>query len=161
MKKHFKNFVLLVIASGFILTAGCKKYPDGPLLSLRTKKQRLGAIWDVEYFSINGNDSTSYLKNQPFYGMYDFVVNHDSHDCYYTSASLGYSTYGNWHLLNKNEDIKIGFVIDSSHKEQIGPYRAKEATWEIRRLTQKELWLKTTYTDGREYFLKFKLFKRR
>jgi hypothetical protein len=158
--KLFKNITLLSVAFVLLLTGSCKKYPDGPLLSLHTKKQRLGGIWDVEYFSINGFDSTAYLKNQFFYGMYDFDVNHDSHDCYYRSTSLGYSLYGGWDFLNNNKDLKIGFVIDSSHKEQIGPYRSENVIWEIRRLSEKQLWLKTAYSDGREYFVKFKIFKR-
>jgi hypothetical protein len=156
MKKIFRNFILLSLAFAFILTASCKKYPDGPLLSLRTKEHRLAGTWDVEYFSINGFDSTGYLKNQPFYGVYAFSVKHNSDVCSYSSSNYVYSVFGFWKLVDNNNNLIIKFNIDSTNIGQIGAYRAEKTVWEIRRLTEKELWLKTTYTDGREYFVKFK-----
>ena len=67
MKKILAGFMILLMG-----ITGCKKYPDGPWLSIYTKTQRLCRTWDVAYFSIDGNDSTDYLKHQPFYGTYDF-----------------------------------------------------------------------------------------
>jgi hypothetical protein len=160
LNKFIRNSLLFLTAFAFIITASCKKYPDGPLLSLHSKEHRVGGTWDVEYFSINGSDSTNYLRSKYFYGMYDFVTTHNSDDCYYRSTTLGYSTYGKWMLLNNNRDLQVGFdFYDSLHTEHVGPYRAENAMWEIRRLTEKEMWLKNTYSDGREYLVKFKLFK--
>jgi hypothetical protein len=158
MKNIFRNLILFTIASAFILTASCKKYPDGPLLSLQTKAHRIVGLWDVEYFSINGYDSTSYLKRQPFYGMYSFTNKDHSLYCYYKASDDDYYLYGHWKFAANKKDISIFFNFHS-YPEHLGPYRAESATWEIRRLTEKEMWLKTNYSDGREYFLKFKLFK--
>jgi hypothetical protein len=48
MKKSI--LFLIIIAS---ITAGCKKYPDGPLISLRSAKGRLfgGHTWGVASIS--------------------------------------------------------------------------------------------------------------
>jgi len=159
LKKIFRNILLLSIALAFILIEGCKKYPDGPLISLRSVKHRLAGTWDVEYFSINGNDSTSYLKSKYYYGMYALFQKHDSHVCTYLLNDPNYTLRGDWQLIdNKSRKLGIYFFPWPGYSEHLGPYRAS-AEWEIRRLTEKEMWLKTIYNDGREYFVKFKLFK--
>jgi hypothetical protein len=158
MTKTIKLF-LSVIFLGVLVTSSCKKYPDGPLLSLRTKKHRLAGKWDVEYFSINGHDSTNYLKSKNFYGMYEFLQRHDSDVCYYWSNIDIYSYRGFWQFRDGSQNLFIKYTSNSLYSEHLGPYRDQEVLWEIRRLTEKELWLKTIYTDGREYFVKFKLFK--
>jgi hypothetical protein len=158
--KSLKNLTYLFIAFAFIVTASCKKYPDGPLLSLHSVKHRLAGTWDVEYFSINGYDSTSYLKSKIFYGMYYFVVSHSSNDFHYVGNSPDYSHGGLWFLNNNGKELQVAFSQPNLHSEHLGPYRSEDIViWEIRRLTEKELWLKNTYTDGREYLVKFKLFK--
>jgi len=159
MKKIFRNFILLTIAFSFILTESCKKYPDGPLISLHTKAHRIIGTWDVEYFSINGHDSTSYLKNQPFYAMYSFDNTNHNQDCFYQSSSYDYYLYGHWKLEHNKENLSVFFSLSNKLKDHLGPYRAERAIWKIRRLTEKEMWLKNMYSDGREYFVKFKLFK--
>jgi hypothetical protein len=158
MTKTIELF-LSVIFLGVLVTSSCKKYPDGPLLSLWTKEHRIVGTWDVEYFSINGHDSTEYLKSKPFYGMYSFDNRNNSNYCYYNSSNENYHLYGWWQLENDKKNITIDFNIDSVYTEQMGPYRAKSSSWEIRRLAEKEMWLKTNYSDGKEYYIKFKLIK--
>ena len=57
-----KKILLLFIT--IVLLYGCKKYPDGPAISLLSKESRITGEWDVEYFSVNGYDSTEYLKSK-------------------------------------------------------------------------------------------------
>ena len=140
--------------------AGCKKYPDGPLISLRTKEHRLTGEWDVEYFSINGYDSTAYLKSKPFYGKYVFSKQEDSHGRKFFAVEPTSVThaYGSWEFTNRKEDVKISCDqtnCDTLSYTTVGAYGRLNITWEIRRLKDKELWLKTTY-NGKEYFVKFK-----
>ena len=84
------------------MNVSCKKYPDGPWLSLHSKEVRLCKSWDVSYFSINGYDSTPYLKNQPFYGKYRFERRKDDHSlfptngiCFYDCNNINYYGEGN------------------------------------------------------------------
>lgn len=162
MKKTFRNFILFSIASAFILTGSCKKYPDGPLLNFQSKLKRLVGVWDVEYFEINGYDSTSYLKSKPYYGMYRFIKEPGEVNYYFNYENdNGYLNSGNWGFHNKKNDVQVGLTPLTQFLDHLGPYRACEnIMWEIRKLTEKELWLKTTYKDGRTYLVKFKLFKR-
>ena len=71
-------FIAIVLAVIFIVS--CKKYPDGPLISFRSKEYRITWQWSVVYFSINGYDSTSYLQAQPGYGNHYFSLKKDNED---------------------------------------------------------------------------------
>lgn len=42
---------------GFLFIFGCKKYPEGPALSLRAKEERLSGDWRITKYSIGGIDS--------------------------------------------------------------------------------------------------------
>ncbi len=99
------------------------------------------------------------MKSQSFYGRYNLGKgeSHDNPPTAYFPVNVTYLTGGgNWGLVNHQEDLFISFSIPSTYPKHLGPYRASSVTWQIRRLTEKELWLKTTYTDGRTYFVKFK-----
>jgi len=158
--KSSKLYLLTLFALSLLLINSCKKYEDGPLLSLHTKKHRIMGTWDVEYFSINNFDSTSYLKGQPFYGMYSFGKG----DLWGNPGPAGYQSEtsylsGNWRFEEKKEAIHITFnSYLSSDNRRVGPYRADDVIWDIRRLTEKELWLATSF-NGKDYLVKFKLYK--
>jgi hypothetical protein len=158
--KLLKNTTLLFIAFTFILTASCKKYPDGPLLSLRTKEHRVIGEWNVEYFSINGYDSTEYLKGQPLFGTYFFEKEDGRHIFGYISNDRLHSVGGKWEFRSNKKNIEID--IDHTSYTWVNFNLVifsitKKTLWQIQRLTEKEMWLKGTYTDGREYFIKLEL----
>jgi hypothetical protein len=163
--KLLKNTTLLFIASIFILTGSCKKYPDGPLLSIHSKEHRVAGDWVVEYFSINGFDSTNHLKNHPCYGFYSFskIENGRTEFSYISNGYNGsdtnyyYSSFGKWKFENNKRNITI--TIDYTNRPwrhfNLGIFSESQATlWQIQRLTEKDMWLKGTYPDGREYFVK-------
>lgn len=146
---------LVFCFSVMMLFFGCKKYPDGPLLSLRTKEHRMVGNWDVEYFSVNGYDSTEYLRSQPFYGKYQFRKgDYSSGDFIFKNSSNSYTASGSWIFTNNKKYLALALTtpVPTNH---IGPYAAEYVSWEIRKLKENELWLKTTY-NGKEYFVKFK-----
>lgn len=149
---------LLFAVFAFIVIASCKKYPDGPLINLESKKKRICQNWDIEYFSINGFDSTAYLRTQPYYGKYCIYDGKDMglQFTYENSfnSSLNYNSGGDCKFVNNSKSIYFHFRI-YTQPNACGPYRANDVTWEIRRLTSSDLWLKTNYV-GKEYFVKFK-----
>ena len=57
MKKGIKILASLILVIS-ILT-DCKKYDEGPLISLRTKKARLAGDWKIEKILYDGGDSTA------------------------------------------------------------------------------------------------------
>ena len=51
-----KNLLFILFA---ILLCSCKKYKEGPAISLRTKTNRITGTWKIEKLYINDIDSTS------------------------------------------------------------------------------------------------------
>lgn len=150
--KLFKILIIGLITGVFITTVSCKKYEDGPLLNIHGKIQRIAAYWDVESFTVNGVDSTSYLKSQPSYGWYTFgrdkATGVEGYNFHCATDFNGY-----WQFKNRKNDVYIHLYNYTGGA--VGPYGANDITWEIRKLTIPELWLKTVYS-GKEYFVKFK-----
>ena len=164
--EKYKFLAWILIAGFFISNYGCKKYPDGPLLSLHTKTHRVCGEWDVEYFEINGYDSTTYFKNHPLYGYYTFKKEKEEHRFSYktygyntSDTNLYYSAFGDWGFDNFKKDLSL--TADNINR----PWRNfnlvifnEEKTQEvqIRRLTEVEMWLQTLSSDGRTFFVKLK-----
>jgi hypothetical protein len=132
MTRQFKPILYLVIA--FILVSGgCKKYPDGPLLSLRSKKARLAGEWQLDKVIRNGQDTTAYFK--AYLGS-NYMLTIKKHGVYYVSGN--FPGDGNWRLDDKKE------MIYFAPTGGVG----KEEGYEIRRLKSKELWLRNTDEQG-------------
>ena len=154
--KPLKQITFFLIAIVFITIAACKKYPDGPSFSLYTKQQRLCNGWDVFSFTVNGYDSTAYLRSQPFYGKFDFLAQKGDEAAYFGYIGIGgYEGGGHWYFGSDKTTVLIESTYDSAYPGTVGPYRIGTWQWDIMRLEKKELWLKTTY-NGKEYFVKFK-----
>jgi hypothetical protein len=157
--KKLKQIALLFTGIALVTISSCKKYPDGPLLSLHSKEKRIAGsdykTWDVVYYSINGLDSTSYLQAQPYYGKFGFYSKNAKDPNYFYTSGCG--TSGKWKLTNNKKDLYIYQRQRCTSVPQFNmtPYFADEVTWEIRRLTDDDLWLKTTY-NSKEYLMKLK-----
>ena len=63
MKRYKFLRTRLWIAIGFSLVAvffsDCKKYPDGPNLSFRSRTARIATIWYIDSYLLNGSDQTA------------------------------------------------------------------------------------------------------
>ena len=157
--KYTASFILLILTS-ILLFSGCKKYPEGPLINFESKLQRVDGIWDVEYFGINGYDSTANLKNWPYYGYYEFShLDRGGHlsFSYLPIGHLAHNTAGYWEFQDRKNNL---FVVQNQYitpsNPSFGAYAAPAVSWEIRRLMTEQLWIRTVYRDGREYYIKFK-----
>jgi len=122
----FKNifFVLVFLFS----IQSCSKFEDGPVISFRTKKQRLSQNWKIEY-SINlktgvrhSADYESWLLSFTKGGSY-------SKSIYYNNTPT--TITGNW-ILSGNQ-LKLETTVGS---EKIIEF------YTITKLTKKELWVK-------------------
>lgn len=164
--KKLKQIALIFIGIAFITNSSCKKYPDGPLISLHSKEHRIAGnenkTWVVDYYSINGYDSTSYIQSRPYYGKYWFYskVHGETNHSFglVTDNGITCGTDGHWKLTNNKKNLNIQQSIGgciSLPQFNTTPYIASDVTWEIRRLTEDDLWLKTTFS-GKEYFMKLK-----
>ncbi|OFY86733.1 MAG: hypothetical protein A3F72_00080 [Bacteroidetes bacterium RIFCSPLOWO2_12_FULL_35_15] len=142
-----------------ILVTGCKKYPEGPWLSLKTPIHRIDGnsskMWVVDYFSINGNDSSAYFKT-PFYGKYTFYKAERDHNSKFDFVSSSNSFSGEFFLNKAKTDITMErYTLTKGIMPPNDSVWNKILNWEIQRLTNVDFWLKGNF-NGKEYYMKLK-----
>ncbi len=93
--KNIFAFILIIAAS----LTGCKKYENGPVISLRSKTERVSNTWKVESYTINGSDYTSILNN------INYTETYTKDGKYSYSSSLG-SSSGTWEFQSNKMQIK-------------------------------------------------------
>jgi hypothetical protein len=126
-----KNKKKLVYASLVGVTAlsvsSCGKYEDGPNFSLLTKKSRVAGDWDVKSVGsqLVGAD----------YGLTMTFDKDGSMKYSYTYGTSSTSYTGSWDFSSDKENLVIS--IDGGID-----------TLEIKRLTNKEMWLDDDYTSA-------------
>ncbi len=133
--------ILLFIILLFGMTA-CKKYEDGPFISLTSKEKRIVGEWTT---IINGIDLTWYIK-----GNKDFLETG-----YNLEGVFFYSKNGNWNFDDEKEYLLInatfsrtsGFYYFDENGNEIEfnndtmQIIQPELQYKIYRLTKKELWI--------------------
>jgi hypothetical protein len=106
--KHIRIPAMLLLLTGLLFSTlqSCKKYPEDPLISFRTRTERVSNRWQVENYKINGADYTSTLSD------YTETFTNDGNYSY-NWGSLGGS--GTWSFQNDDKEIKMdGSDIRSS-----------------------------------------------
>ena len=96
MKKLF--VVLVLVAFGFSMNS-CKKYEDGPTLSLRSKSARLVNTWVIEKAMNAGIDVTSMYPTD-----YQLSIMKDNT---YEIATNGLKISGTWEFTEDKEGLKL------------------------------------------------------
>ena len=153
--KRISLIVSVVLCCLFFTT--CKRYPDGPIFSLRTVNNRLLGTYELEKYIVNGIDSTGLLppcKNLQSlkYGLTD------GHYCYEFKPDEyldGLDGNGGFLLSNDRKQIDIDYTVCPSCKNTIHQSTLNNYWWEIRKLTIKEFWIKKVQ-DGVTYELHLK-----
>lgn len=139
-----KKLILVICTLAFISTTlitSCKKYEDGPAFSLRTKKARIQGDWELDSYSINGDDVTADMKL--LMGA-NFTLDIEKDGGY---KSTGTSTdEGKWKFGEDKDDVYF----------QSNEAGAKEEAYRILRLKNKELWLKQVQSNGDIHIMKLK-----
>jgi hypothetical protein len=123
-----KTTILLTVLT--FVASSCKKYDDGPFISVRSKEERMANTWVIENAYDKGNDVTS------DYDQYELYMDKDSKaklTSKYKSGSIefSFSTEGFWRFENSKNDVRFDFDDDDADR-----------VYEILRLKEKELWLK-------------------
>ena len=119
------TFLVLIMVIGL---QSCSKFEDGPLISLRTKKQRLSRDWKIEY-SVNTKtgirhsaDYDGWLLSFDKGGDFTKLVFYDNTETTFT---------GNWTLTDNQ--LKLEITTTSGSENDF---------YTITRLTKKEFWIK-------------------
>ncbi|MDI1354736.1 MAG: hypothetical protein PSX36_07450 [bacterium] len=131
-----KKLLIVLCALAFISASfftSCKKYEDGPAISLRTKKARLQGDWQLESFSINEVDQTAAATTQ--YGS-NFTWDIEKDGGYKMTGT--YTDDGTWKFGEDKDDVYF----------QSSKTGAGEQAYRILRLANKELWLKQVQANG-------------
>ncbi len=124
--------VALMIA---VVMPSCKKYEEGPTLSLRSKTARLVNEWKIEKVLINAIDVSSVYTTQ----YTDFIMNiKDNNTVVYTYTDNNNQPI-TWEATWDFNSDKSGIIITTAG---VG------VSFEILRLKNDELWLKETYSVG-------------
>jgi hypothetical protein len=128
MKNKISILTILLAAATIPSIQSCKKYPDGPSLSLHSKAERVANTWKVDNYKINGSDYTSLMTG--------FVETYSEDNAY--SFSWGSITgTGTWSFQNHDKEIRI---IGIDHKPSV--------TLFILKLEEKQFWY--YYMDGND-----------
>jgi hypothetical protein len=132
--KTFKLIILLLIAGIFFNS--CKKYEDGPAISLKTKKMRLCRKWLLTEGTLDGN--TLRFSDYMYTDEYEYKTN-GKYIIIGEDARKAKPSYleGTWSFSDKKENLVHSIYTNNSE------------TLNILRLTSKDLWLSQETGLGR------------
>ncbi len=127
---------ILLLSLVVLLTVGaCKKYPEGPILSLQSRDARVAGSWAVEKVVVNSQESTGY------YSKYTYSYGSDNS---YTEDNGFNSIKGSWAFTANQDSIIIN-------------YNASQVLhrFKILKLKKKAMWL-IENVNGSSYEWQFK-----
>jgi len=132
----FFAFVILISISS------CRKYEEGPNVSLRTKKARITNNWKYESALVNGVE----VSLDPYYAKQKHYFYRDGK---YIQTIIDPITLearnlqGNWTLYDNDKKIAITVKVSPANLDSTMDYN-------ILKLFEKQMWLRTT-DNSREY----------
>lgn len=129
--------IVFVTITLFILSS-CKKYPDGPSISLISKTERLSNSWKIAQALENDLDKTS--DYQFAFTDYNLIIEEDG-DYSFSYKALGIlpvSETGKWSF----NDDKTKVIFDPSSNNNTNN------EWKILKLMEEEVWLIDEENNG-------------
>lgn len=125
-----RQLLMLAVIAGLMVSA-CKKYPDGPGMSFRSKTERLANTWYIQQIFQNGVDKTTDV-NTLWNGYSLSIGKSGTYTINYRILGLvPYSEAGNWAF--NGDKSKVIFTRTT-------PTPSITSEWTILRLKEKELW---------------------
>jgi len=112
--------VAVLLVSTLTIVQSCKKYEDGPLVSLRSRTERLSNQWKVDNYKVNGTDFTSLVSS--------YTETFSKNGAYSYSWTILNGT-GTWKFQNKDKEVKL-----------TGDQAQTSRTLFLTKLEEKELW---------------------
>lgn len=131
MKLLIKSIIITLLFT--ISLSSCKKYPDGPSISLRTKKHRLIGEYSLEKYTLNGTDKTDFLKTL---GGPNYMFHIEKDGTYHVHGNL--DDEGKWEFTSDKKSVLLTSLTAGSTEQK----------YEILKLENKNIWLKHTLTNG-------------
>ena len=156
MKRLIIYLTLLLLVVG-----GCKKYDEGPAISLRSKESRLCREWKLDRIQLNG-ESLDIIDD---YSITEYEKEGRVKTTF-NDPEFGEIIYNsNWRFANNNKYLEVS-VLEYNEKAYIDqlPQLFKlilEEEWisyEILRLTSKDLFLKYDIGGDKVYRFEYKAY---
>ena len=142
--EHMKRIasILLFAFAVLVTVSSCRKYEEGPNISLRTKKARITNNWRYESAQVDGVEVSSdpYFAKQKHYFYRDGKYIQTIIDPITQEAR---NLQGNWVLYDNDKKIAVTVKIPPANKDSTNNYS-------ILKLFEKQMWLRTT-DNSREY----------
>ncbi|HOZ51953.1 MAG TPA: hypothetical protein PLU17_08860 [Chitinophagaceae bacterium] len=134
--------ILLFAFAILVTVSSCRKYEEGPNISLRTKKARITNNWRYESAQVDGVEVSSdpYFAKQKHYFYRDGKYIQTIIDPITQEAR---NLQGNWVLYDNDKKIAVTVKIPPANKDSTNNYS-------ILKLFEKQMWLRTT-DNSREY----------
>lgn len=133
-----KKIIGLFLIIGFLtgILSSCKKYEDGPTLSLRSKTKRLSRDWQIQEYYRNGNVETAQLIITNYVESYN---KNGAHSRSYNDKNGDVvSETGQWKFDNNKAQISVTGIGSIEWTDQTST--VSSSSYIILRLTSKELW---------------------
>jgi hypothetical protein len=137
-----KTLSLSLVCAFLLLSfSGCQKYPDGPLLSLRTKAHRMCENWKRVKEYENGTDITSTAMSHIYSESRNiFMDGTFSYNLSTDNGSVSYS--GTWVFSTDKTIVNFAYVVGTTNVNE---------TFLILRLKEGDMWLRETTFSGDIY----------
>jgi len=147
--KHMKRIVpVLLVAFGIVMSvSSCRKYEEGPNISLRTKKARITNNWRYESAQVNGTE----VSLDPYYAKQKHYFYRDGK---YIQTIIDPVTLearnlqGTWTIYDNDRKIAITVKIPPANLDSTSNYS-------ILKLFEKQMWLRTTDNVREYHFVPF------
>jgi hypothetical protein len=144
----FKHLLILILGGILLSNSSCKKYPDGPRISFRTKKARVVNTWKLDEVKVDGFDDPNHSAIGQ---IWEFAKDNE-----YTIVDNSGTPYsaGSWEL--NDTDLDDFFKTDKKTRliirEYSSYYSGISNNLKILKLKHKAIWLSgNTYNGNIEY----------
>ncbi len=148
------NKRIWIVLIALTALAGCKKYDEGPLMSLYSKGMRVAGTWYFQNVTYAGRDSTAHYPLQQLNFIYlkerDGGAFTWNHNLYATSADANPLEGGKWKFYSDRDSFEM-VIYKNQFKDSLVLH------WRIKRLAYTEFWLERNIRDTS--FLKWSLVK--
>ena len=135
---RFSFFLFILVIN--LLSLSCKKYEEGPSLSLRSKKARLENKWKYEKILVNKTEKPLDEEDQKF----RLALEKEGLAVKKVANASGPASFvGNWFWLEDKEKLKT--IFDYTY---FGNPVHEVSEYEILKLKHKELWLEEIQAGG-------------
>lgn len=129
-----RRILIIIISTLLISISSCKKYEDGPLISLYTKESRLLGNWKFENVKLNEEDVTDNYS-------YQYMQINKSGTIYW-NVSMSELLFGTWDFKNDKEQLEMYFFSNDEDSEDI------QYLWNIKQLKYDDMKLELVSEDS-------------